>query len=86
MSYKTRFLSQGGRERAGGCPAEGGEKEGSKERKMKRRIHLLSAVVGRRNNWLLSPAKFPGQFLFMIDKNKKVIFPPPSRNIEKDEI
>lgn len=37
-----------------------------------RRIHLLSAVVGRRNNWLLSPGKFPDQFLFMIDKNKKL--------------
>lgn len=30
----------------------------------------MSAVVGRRNNWLLSPGKFPDQFLFMIDKNK----------------
>ena len=37
-----------------------------------RTIHLLSAVVGRRNNWLLSPGKFPDQFLFMIDKNKKL--------------
>lgn len=32
----------------------------------------MSAVVGRRNNWLLSPGKFPDQFLFMIDKNKKL--------------
>lgn len=37
-----------------------------------RTIHLLSAVVGRRNNWLLSPGKFPDQFLFMIDKSKKL--------------
>lgn len=32
----------------------------------------MSAVVGRRNNWLLSPGKFPDQFLFVIDKNKKL--------------
>lgn len=32
----------------------------------------MSAVVGRRNNWLLSPGKFPDQFLFMIDKNRKL--------------
>lgn len=46
--------------------------EGRKRRKRMRRIHLLSAVVGRRNNWLLSPGKFPDQFLFMIDKNRKL--------------
>lgn len=27
------------------------------------RSHLLSAVVGRRNNWFLSPWKLPEQFL-----------------------
>lgn len=32
----------------------------------------MSAVVWRRNNWLLSPGKFPDQFLSMIDKNKKL--------------
>lgn len=50
---------------AGGWPAEG-RKEGCKGRKKRKRmmrIHLLSAVVGRRNNWLLSPGKFPDQFL-----------------------
>lgn len=59
---------------AGRCPAEGRKEEGKRRRRKKRMrtIHLLSAVVGRRNNWLLSPGKFPDQFLFMIDKNKKL--------------
>lgn len=34
----------------------------------------MSAVVGRRNNWLLSPGKFPDQFLFVIDKNRKLFY------------
>lgn len=65
----------------GGCQVRGKEKK--KKRKKKRwkavkggggggRIHLLSAVVGRRNNWLLSPGKFPDQFLFKIDKKTEL--------------
>lgn len=34
-----------------------------KRRRSRRRSHLLSAVVGRRNNWFLSPGKLPEQFL-----------------------
>lgn len=56
------------RERARRWRRVGGRGRG----KRTRRIHLLSAVVWRRNNWLLSPGKFPDQFLFMIDNNKKL--------------
>ncbi len=71
---------------AEGRPAEG-RKEGSKWRQRKkrtRRIHLLSAVVGRRNNWLLSPGKFPDQFLFMIDKNKKLFSSTEQEHLKEE--
>lgn len=42
--------------------AEGGMEDGGR-RRSSRRSHLLSAVVGRRNNWFLSPGKLPEQFL-----------------------
>lgn len=43
-----------------------GEVEGGRRKRRwrsRRRSHLLSAVVGRRNNWFLSPGKLPEQFL-----------------------
>lgn len=67
-----------------GCRVGGKEKKKKKQRKKRwkavkgggggggGRIHLLSAVVGRRNNWLLSPGKFPDQFLFKIDKKTEL--------------
>lgn len=33
----------------------------------------MSAVVGRRNNWLLSPGKLPEQFLIKIDKKTELL-------------
>lgn len=41
---------------------EGGRRR-RKRKRSRRRSHLLSAVVGRRNNWFLSPGKLPEQFL-----------------------
>lgn len=49
-----------------------------------REIHLLSAVAGRRNNWLLSPGKFPAQFLHVIDKNRK-LFSSTKRDQRQEE-
>lgn len=43
----------------------------------------MSAVVGRRNNWLLSPGKFPDQFLFVIDKNRKLFYLHRARTSKK---
>ena len=60
----------------------------SKERKGRRRrreIHLLSAVVGRRNNWLLSPGKFPDQFLHVTEKRKLLSSTDPGEEEQEQQ-
>lgn len=82
----------------GGCRVGGKEKKKRRKKRWRAvkggggggrgvgggRIHLLSAVVGRRNNWLLSPGKFPDQFLFKIDK-KTELFSSAEREHRREE-